>query len=260
MTGTGLIAWLQQNSPSVDWQIFAEPWDEMQLRHNPYRTEQIQQVISHSALDASDALTVLDLGCGPGGLGRCIRKDHPQAAYYAADGDPLMLAAMRKLVSGGDVVPILQDIREPGWSLQYQDHFNCVVSLTALHWLSQERLRALYRQVYGLLKVGGTVVVGDPYLPETEHDRKRLAEIQTRDCANQRGKTWNEFWEDFWRNYHAKDLHDEYLRESSAGDLWEGSDDGYRLDFYVRGLSDAGFKRVEVFWTKGLRVVYGARK
>lgn len=32
-----LEAWLEQNGHRIDWSYFASPWDEMQLRYNPYR-------------------------------------------------------------------------------------------------------------------------------------------------------------------------------------------------------------------------------
>ena len=74
-----LIHWLQINDSLIDWQMFVEPWDSMQLRHNPFRNEQIAAIIKSAGIEHVESPEVLDLGCGPGVLGRHILKLKPGA-------------------------------------------------------------------------------------------------------------------------------------------------------------------------------------
>ena len=136
-----LLSWLNENNYLIDWQVFAEPWDAMQLRHNPFREEQIGTIAYLSAVSGVPSPCILDLGCGPGILGRRLLVSMPEAQYYGVDGDPLMLAAMQRLLPKKNVHPLRIDLRSVGWALDYQGIFDAVLSLTALHWLSSTTAR-----------------------------------------------------------------------------------------------------------------------
>ena len=138
----------------------------MQLKHNPFRQEQIDAILSSSGVRENESPIVLDLGCGPGILGRLLTNERPLAQYVGIDGDPLMLMAMQRLLHGRDVRALQVDLRKPNWSRSFKGHFDLVVSLTALHWLSQEHQKETYRAAIDVLKPGGKLRVGRPYQPE----------------------------------------------------------------------------------------------
>jgi len=254
-----LNEWLEANDSHVDWSPFGEAWDSMQLRHNPYRNEQIQSLLSASGVLHMEQPSVLDLGCGPGILGKLILKHRPNTHYVGADSDPLMLAAMRHLVNGSNVQATLVDLREADWT-RGLGQFDSVVSLTALHWLSQAHQKKLYSDIFGILKQGGSFVVGDPYLPEDPHEEESLAKLQQQRIQNERGQTWEEFWEAFLSQYPIRQVRADYAESRGCSGPFEGADHGYTLAFQMKALHDAGFVDATVFWKDGLRAVYGGMK
>ncbi len=252
--------WLNENDARIDWTLFSSPWDAMQLRHNPFRQEQIKAVLSSSRVFEKESPIVLDLGCGPGVLGRLVIDEKPSAQYYGVDGDPLMLAAMRHLVHGKHVHAVQLDLRKTGWSRKLVGQFDSVVSLTALHWLSLEHQKQTYLAAFDVLKPGGTFIVGDPYQPKNLEERKKLETLHEERASTQYGETWEEFWEGFFDTYPIKQLYTEYHTEKGYQIPFEGSDDGYPLSSHLKALREVGFGSVSVFWKADLRAVYGGTK
>jgi 2-polyprenyl-3-methyl-5-hydroxy-6-metoxy-1,4-benzoquinol methylase len=64
--------WLKENKMLVDWNLFSAPWDAMQLKHNPFRQEQIEAILTSSGILEKESPMVLDLGCGPGILRKAV--------------------------------------------------------------------------------------------------------------------------------------------------------------------------------------------
>jgi SAM-dependent methyltransferase len=254
------ITWLKENDSLIDWQLFDDPWDAMQRRHNQFRDDQIDFILRASGLLEIQAARILDLGCGPGILGRRALLNRANAEYFGVDGDPLMLAAMQHLVPGSNVHPLQIDLRKTGWVLQYQAQFDAVISLTALHWLSQNHLKQLYRAIYSVLKPGGHLVIGDPYLPFEPTEKDQLKAFQDERIALEKGITWDDFWKAFFERYPIKDAYTEYHRSLGYQEPFEGSDDGYPITFYENALTEAGFSSVTTYWKSGLRIVYGGSK
>jgi SAM-dependent methyltransferase len=172
----------------------------------------------------------------------------------------LMLAAMQHLLQGNHVHALHLDVRKAGWSRPYKASFDSVISLTALHWLSQEHQRKTYRAAFDALKPGGTLVVGDPYRPEDPEEWKKLDALHRERASAQMGQTWEEFWRSFFDEHPIEQIYTEYHREMGYQIPFEGSDDGYPLSSHMENLRDAGFRPVSVFWKADLRAVYGGRK
>jgi SAM-dependent methyltransferase len=253
-------AWLIKNEPVVDWSPFSSAWDAMQLKHNPFREEQIKAIMRNSGVLEMQSPLVLDLGCGPGILGKLLIKQRPDAHYLGVDGDPLMLAAMRHLVQGRHVSGLQADFRKSEWSHSFRGRFDAVVSLTALHWLSQEHQKGLYRAALDVLKPGGKFVVGDPYQPEDAAERKKLEAIHIEKAAKLTGQTWEEFWKTFFNQYQIEQMYTDYHKEQGYQIPFEGSDDGYPLSAHLSTLQDVGFSAVSVLWKADLRAVYGGKR
>lgn len=255
-----LDRWIEENEQLVDWNLFSAPWDAMQLKHNPFRQEQIEAILTSSGILEKESPIVLDLGCGPGILGKRLFGQRPLAEYFGADGDPLMLAAMQHLLHGKHIHALQLDLRKAEWSRRFRGHFDSVISLTALHWLSQEHQKQIYLAAFEVLKLGGTFVVGDPYQPEDPEEWKELEAFHRQRASTQKGQTWEEFWQSFFDKYPMKQLYTEYHKEMAYQMPFEGSDDGYPLSYHLKALRDVGFDYVSVFWKSDLRVVYGAKK
>ena len=252
--------WLKKNEQLIDWNLFLEPWDAMQMKHNPFREEQIRALLIASSFQNMESPLVLDLGCGPGVLGRLLTNAKPLARYYGMDGDPLMLAAMRRLLDGRRVHSLQFDLRKTEWRNEYTGHFDSVVSLTALHWLSQPHLKATYLAAFEVLKPGGTFMVGDPYLPEDPQEQKKLEALHNECAASLKGPTWSDYWKSFLGKYQIEEMYTEYHKERGYQIPFEGSDAGYTLNWHLETLQDVGFNEVSVFWKEDLRAVFGGTR
>jgi SAM-dependent methyltransferase len=171
-----------------------------------------------------------------------------------------MLTAMQHLLLSTSTHPLLVDIRSRDWLQMYQNHFDTVVSLTALHWLTKVQLAQLYRAVLSALKPGGRLVVGDPFLPDSPSDRKHLHDLQEQYSLREAGMTWDQFWTSFYEIYPIKEMRASHQEACCGGDLFGGSDDGYPISFYLESVLEAGFLPPSIIWKKGLRVVYQAEK
>jgi tRNA (cmo5U34)-methyltransferase len=102
----------------------------------------------------ADAKHVLDLGSGGGRLLTLVKAARPHARFVALDFSPTMLAELRKLFAGSDVVRIVEhNLDEP---LPPLGRFDAIVSSFAIHHVSHERKRALYAEIFHALLPGGT--------------------------------------------------------------------------------------------------------
>lgn len=101
---------------------------------------------------------ILDLGCGDGALGRFLLGRFPAAQMIFADFSEPMLAAARKQLAQQERATVIQaDFASPAWLGTVRDHgpFEVVVSGFAIHHQPDERKKALYAEVFGLLPQGG---------------------------------------------------------------------------------------------------------
>ncbi len=256
-----IVKWIEENKNRVDWSSLFLRWERMQTVHNPYRNEQMGTIYHVSGVDSIPNAHVLDLGCGPGSLVKYFLKRKGDAKFTAVDIDPFLLAIFENApVLNSNVTILHKDIRDNSWFKEYPDYFDAVISLTSLHWLSQKNQKILCRRIYSVLKGGGVFVNGDPYLPTDETTRNRLAVLQKEKAKPVMGETWDEYWESIYSQHQIKDLLDEAKQTLFHWEDFEGSDDGYITDFYLQSLREAGFKKQDVYWQGGLRIVYGGVK
>ncbi len=96
---------------------------------------------------------ILDLGTGDGRLLALVRREHPETDAVAVDFSPAMLEAARKRFAGDQRVNVIEHNMDS--PLPSFGKFDAVISSFAIHHLVDERKRALYSEVYGLLNAGG---------------------------------------------------------------------------------------------------------
>ena len=100
-----------------------------------------------------DARRILDLGTGDGRLLALLRIDRHEMLGVGLDFSELMLDAARKRFGDDDRVELVKhDLVVP---LPALGRFDVVVSSMAIHHLEHERQRALYGEVFDVLKPGG---------------------------------------------------------------------------------------------------------
>jgi tRNA (cmo5U34)-methyltransferase len=97
---------------------------------------------------------VLDIGTGDGRLLALIRDDRDGVEAVGLDFSPPMLTAARERFEGSAWI-VDHDLAEP---LPELGSFDAVVSSFAIHHLPDDRKRAIYFEVFGLLEPGGVFV------------------------------------------------------------------------------------------------------
>jgi cyclopropane fatty-acyl-phospholipid synthase-like methyltransferase len=103
---------------------------------------------------------ILDLGTGDGILLATALEACSGATGVGVDFSPLMLERARgRLARFGDRATTVEaDLQSPAWRDGVPGPFDAVISGFALHHLPDERKRALYAEIHGLLADGGVCV------------------------------------------------------------------------------------------------------
>ena len=128
----------------------------------PLALEQIDVMLRLIAACARPVRRVLDLGCGDGVLASVIVQRLPQAEVVLADFSEPMLEAARKRFSAAGVVAhfVLADYGVPSWTEAVAEWspYDAIVSGFSIHHQPDDRKRAVYREIFGLLNPGGVFV------------------------------------------------------------------------------------------------------
>ena len=125
--------------------------------------------------------TVVDLGCGPGGLFAPLRQHHPSARIIGVEVQPAMLKAARTLAEKLDVELLESDLLEP---LPLPDNsVDAVVAAMVLH--EMENPLPLVAEAMRVLRPGGVWLLYDWVKQPLRHyvagealSRERLAHFR----------------------------------------------------------------------------------
>jgi SAM-dependent methyltransferase len=252
-----LKEWVALNRRKVAWAQLVERWDRMQTLYNPHRDEQIEMLYCLSGVASLAEPRVLDLGCGPGSVTRYFKSRHRNVHIVGIDADPFLLEMARQCGADEGVTLLEADFRQPEWAEGRADPFDAVVSLTALHWLSQERQREIYRKVHAVLKPGGIFLNGDHYDVGDAVIGERLRGYERDKAAKVAAETWDQYWKSNDAAYGLRELREQFWKSLGP---FEGCDDGYSAEFYISALREAGFPRPAAYWQVGRRIIYGGIK
>ncbi len=245
---------------TVDWQRWYNRWEAMQRAYISHRQERFSLMLRLPGWPAAQPLQVLDLGCGPGSLALYACYHYPSAQVVAIDANPVLLK-MGEAVAGRQQAPIQfiqADLCQPGALAAYAGQFDLVLSATALHWLSQAHLAALYAQVYAALKPGGWFINADHIANDDPATQARYGGLRQQQQRLTLLNSGADDWAGYWQQLGA--ALGPGVRSGDLDGNYEGTDDGYPRQFHFQALQACGFGQVDIHWQDLGDAILAARK
>lgn len=138
-------------------------WDEVMNRYLPGITG-LEEAIAGAteAVGAGPPGVVIDLGGGPGLFAERLARRWPHADLRLLDLDPALLALARAGLPAGLVVR-QADLGDPAWLAQVDGDgpADLITVIMTMHYLPEDRVLTLYREIREVLRPGGLLVVAD---------------------------------------------------------------------------------------------------
>lgn len=216
----------------------------------------LELIASVPPFPRNHVLRALDLCCGPGDVGRAIRRRYCNAQIDCVDRDPF-LTSICESVNRRDNVPgriVTRDLKNNDWSADFLRGYDVVATANALHWFTAERAQSLLREVHGILRGGGVFLFAEPASIEPPFD-SGFEEWK----AKQPPRYSRENWERFWSRSNAilGYDHTKLLGPRPANTI---ADEQMSLAGWIELLRNAGFERTDVLWRDADEVVVAALK
>ena len=235
-------------------------WDAQQQGYMPDREDRFTALI-----DAVEAGTgrpdplVLDLGCGPGSLAVRLLDRLPEATVLAVDADPVLLALGRCAWRDRPGLRFVElDMRAAGWarSLGLERPADAAVSTTALHWLTQSALAALYAELATVLRPGALLLDGDHFREDeavspvlASLGRVLIEQAERRHPAPDDAETWSGWWDAVAADPALAGMFG--LRQRLGLDSEHHGSAAGLLRTHVDALRAAGFAEIGILWQRG---------
>jgi SAM-dependent methyltransferase len=246
-----------------DW---IERWDRQQEESLPDREDRFTALIDavEEGTGRPDPL-VLDIGCGPGSIGVRLLNRLPGATVIGIDADPVSLALGQAAYPDLPGLRFIDlDLRVPGWSARLglgtrgpgDRVADAAVSTTALHWLPEHDLRAVYAELATVLRPGGLLLDGDHFTL----DAKESPTLARLDLALRRREDQRRFpgghaesWSGWWEAAAADPALAAHVAERKRRHVDAGhhGTESNQLATHVEALKAAGFAEVGSLWQRG---------
>jgi SAM-dependent methyltransferase len=227
-------------------------WQAEQGTAKPRDLELMASVIPFSR---SEALCALDLCCGPGDVGRAIRRMYPRAQIDCIDRDPF-LTALASGMNQREKVPgriIVRDLGDGGWPEELPGGYDVVAVVNALHWFDAARAQWLLTSVYNALRRGGVFLLAEPACA-----KKPFATGFEAWKARQPPRYSQENWHRFWSRANNILGYDHTRLLGSRDDKRIG--DGLSAADWMRLVAAARFEPVDVLLRDADQVIIAAQK
>jgi tRNA (cmo5U34)-methyltransferase len=219
----------------------------------PKRRDQLAMLADLIPSPPGAEITVLDLGSGFGAVTEEILARHPNSSVTCVDGSAEMVKIARERMTryGARVRLHHGDLADATWRQAIGGPFDGVVSALAIHHLSDQRKRSLYREAYELLLPGGIFLNNDivttPPALKARFEELNLLAIQAQD-QRKRGKP--RLLEEIRKEMRAQLQAAGPKHDSSIAPL------GAQLEW----LREAGFKSVDCYWKYLELAIFGGVK
>jgi SAM-dependent methyltransferase len=143
---------------------YVKHWSDSITRYRPERKKLFKAFVAEAARIKKSALSVFELGCGPGFLAEALLENCNIARYTLVDFSPEMLklsgSRLAKFID--QIVFIQANFKKENWTNAIAAGFDVIVSLQAVHELRHaSRIPKLYSQLHELLVPGGKILICD---------------------------------------------------------------------------------------------------
>lgn len=193
------------------------------------QTKMMIQIINHFKPHLNK---VMDLGCGNGFLSEVILRSFPNASSILLDhSEPMIQAAQHHMRAFSDRCEIiLGDFSDSILKYAEPNSVDCIVSGFAIHHLTHEKKKQLYKDIYSLLTDGGIFI-------NIEHTASATPEIE---------RLYDELFIDHLTIHNKRDREEvavEYFNRPDKDDnILE------RVDIQVNWLREIGFKHADCYF------------
>ena len=205
---------------------------------------------------------VLDLACGTGTVTRRLLDRFPEARSIAVDVDPVLLTIASATFATDDRVRVARcDLRESNWMGAVPGvAVDAVLTTTALHWLPEQTVRALYHQLAALVRSGGLVAHAELMpLADVPTIAVGLARMESERAARRRAdrrQDWDAWWDEAAKDAALAVASEQ--RRALFGGNYPSEEFSPPADWHIAALLDAGFAEAGVVWRSGAGAVVAA--
>lgn len=218
----------------------------------PRRRDQIEFIVQLIPRERSAPIRVLDLGAGQGTLAEAVLEAFPNSRVVCLDGSAVMMKiGMGRLGKYKNRVSfVLEELDNPSWLKSIDGKFDAVVSSLAIHHLRDRRKKALFREIWGVTKDKGALIIADPVKAESRFLEQRYERVLIETIRRQAKEIAS--IERTYEEVEAK--HRAYEARS------KGVDKPAPLRAQLRWLKQAGFVGVDCFWKYACFAIFGGFK
>lgn len=218
-----------------DWsdESYVVDWLNRQQGRTDERLRQFAIVRSLLPYAHDQPFSYLNVGAGDGWLDEVLLSRFSKAEATLVDGSEVMVeSAASRLVPFGEHVRVIRaNLATPEWHSIVGGPFDVAVSTIAIHNLrTPTRIRALYGEIYGLLREGGLFLNLDYVRPSTPALRPL-------------------------GRWAASDQEAGYISPTSGGGGSPGT-----IEEQLIWLREAGFAPVDCFWKEFQAALFGGFK
>lgn len=214
----------------------AKIYDEVILKLIPYYKEMVSALVATIPFNKTDAIKVLDLGCGTGTISFEIKKKFPNACFTLVDLAPKMLELAKNKINNSDTQIHNVDF----YKYDINDNYDVIVSSLALHHLVTDTdKKNFYTKIYNSLGKNGLFFNADVILGSNHH----LQDLYI--------KKWTEYMS---HNCKIDEINNKWLV------TYKNEDKPAVLLEQIKWLNEIGFKNVDIVWKYYNFAVYGGYK
>jgi SAM-dependent methyltransferase len=236
---------------SDPWKTWQERWDRQQEIYLVDRERRFQVMVDIVEAAVGPAPRVLDLACGTGSISIRLLQRLPDARTVCVDADPALLRIAAGTFAGDDRVAIVQaDLSDPAWTTALPNGpFDAVLTATALHWLREDALARLYRDLANqVLRPFGIFSnadhMADRPMPTIDGLVQKLLDAR-RDRLTREGAA---DWEGWWQDAAADSALSDAVAARNASFIAAHEEFAPPVDWHLDALHAAGFRETTVMW------------